>query len=162
MEERALPLVQCFYMASVNGLGLQGVLMRYLGLLGILLLSGAVNASPVGDCEGMPEEAITELPSPLSQWGVIVCTPYGHIISNKEGWIWSNPAAYSPVMIPSQMVRNNPEPLGNKSYFTRIEMTPIKGDEANASIKLIEPEFGPSEEKPKIYRLEVRSVSGNH
>lgn len=78
------------------------------------------HATPIGDCEGSPSEAVVELPAPLSEWGSIVCTAYGHIISNREGWVWSQPGDYSPVFVPSQMVRSHPQPLGNDSYFTRI------------------------------------------
>ncbi len=134
--------------------------MKYLALIIMVLLSTNVNASPAGECNGTPGSAITELPQPLSNWGQILCTPYGHIITNQEGWIWTSPGSYSPVMIPSQMVRANPESLGNKSYFTKIEMVYLTGKEAEDSIKLFEEGFDTSETKPKVYSLEVVSISG--
>ncbi|TKB43560.1 hypothetical protein [Thalassotalea mangrovi] len=117
-------------------------------------------ASTVGDCTGTPDEAVTKLPEPLNKWGQLVCTPYGHIISNKEGWIWSNPGSYSPVMIPSQMVQSNPEPLGNKSYFTKIQLVKLNGTEASNSIKVFEKGFDKSEQSPTVYSLQVASISG--
>ena len=96
--------------------------MKYSILIAIFMLSINASASPAGDCSGTPKSAIVELPEPLRNWGQLACTPYGHIITNKEGWVWSNPGSYSPIMIPSQMVRSKPKPLGNKSYFTKIEI----------------------------------------
>lgn len=112
--------------------------MKYLILGLISILSLAAKSNPVGDCVGTPKEAVTELPSPLDNWGQIVCTPYGHIISNKQGYVWSNIGSYSPVMIPSQMVRTNPKNVGNNSYFTSIEMNLLQGEEAASSIELFE------------------------
>lgn len=76
--------------------------------------------APQGDCAGSPPDAVLSLPAPLSTWGIIVCTPQGHVISSREGWIWTRPGAFVPVRIPSQMVQTDPAPLGNKSYFTGI------------------------------------------
>ncbi len=134
--------------------------MKYSILVVMFLLSVNAIASPSGDCSGASESAVVELPTPLSNWGQLICTPYGHIITNKEGWVWSNPGSYSPVMIPSQMVRSNPEPLGNKSYFTKIEMVALTGNEAEVSRKIFEAGFDVSETKPKVYSLKVASISG--
>ncbi|WP_017446644.1 hypothetical protein [Gayadomonas joobiniege] len=134
--------------------------MKYLILLLISILSFAAKSNPVGDCQGTPNEAVTALPSPLDNWGQIVCTPYGHIISNKRGYIWSNVGAYNPVMIPSQMVRTSPKSIGNSSYFTSIEMNLLQDEEAASSIKLFETGFDKSPNTPKVYALRVKSVSG--
>ncbi len=134
--------------------------MKYLIMVGAFFLSLYGNASPVGDCSGTPEQAVMVLPSPLSEWGKIACTPYGHIITNKEGWTWSNPGSYSPIMIPSQMVRSNPEPLGSKSFFTEINMVAVTGQQALDAIKLFEAGFDSSETAPTVYSLTVSSVSG--
>ncbi|HUS24350.1 MAG TPA: hypothetical protein VM369_05330, partial [Candidatus Binatia bacterium] len=90
---------------------------------------GTAQAQPSGDCAGSPAEAVTKLPAPLSDWGQVMCTPYGHIITNRQGWIWTQPGSYAPVMIPAQMVRQNPEPLGNKMYFTQISFGRVEGKE---------------------------------
>lgn len=134
--------------------------MKYVTIALISLLSFILHAQPVGNCKGTPSSAVTLLPKPLSNWGQIACTPYGHIITNKKGWVWSNPGSYSPVMIPSQMVRNNPELLANKSYFTQVEMSEVLGKEAEAAISLLEKGFDKTETKPKVYRLRVVSISG--
>lgn len=134
--------------------------MKFITIVVMALLSLTTHAEPAGDCNRTPKAAATSLPEPLNNWGQIVCTPYGHIITNREGWVWSNPGSYSPVMIPSQMVRSNPEPLANESYFTKIDMNEISGLEAENSIKLFEKGFDSSESKPKVYTLNVASVSG--
>ncbi|MBD1559865.1 hypothetical protein HC752_23330 [Vibrio sp. S9_S30] len=134
--------------------------MKYLFLVLISIMSFSVNSNPVGDCTGTPKDAITLLPSPLNNWGQIVCTPYGHIISSKQGYVWSNVGTYSPVMIPSQMVRTNPKSIGNKSYFTSVEMDLLQGDDAVSSAKLFESGFDKSTSTPKVYSLRVKSISG--
>ena len=112
-------------------------------------------------CAGTPDNAITSLPAPLSTWGTIVCTPYGHIISNHNGWIWSKPGGYSPVFIPSQMVRNNPEPIGNKSFFTEINFSRVDLDDPGAARALTEIQRGYSPDTPiAAYRLHVKGSLG--
>ena len=148
-------ILACYFAPVRQALGFQGSFVKYLILVLISILSFSVKSSPVGDCIGTPKEAVTALPSPLDNWGQIVCTPYGHIISNKQGYIWSNVGSYSPVMIPSQMVRSNPKSLGNNSYFTSIEMNLLKDEEAAASIELFETGFDKSPNRPKVYSLLV-------
>ncbi|MDR3528240.1 MAG: hypothetical protein P4L57_13275 [Rhizomicrobium sp.] len=111
-------------------------------------------------CAGLPPEARTTLPDPLAKWGSLVCTPYGQILSNHQGWIWSYPGAFAPVFIPSQMVRDNPEPLGNKSYFTSIQWTKVEGEEFQRAYSVFQTGFAPAKKNPVGYRLDVRSVSG--
>jgi len=134
--------------------------MKLIFALYLLLFTSHSFAKPIGDCDGTPNDAVTELPSPINIWGQIVCTPYGHIISNMEGYIWSNLGSYSPVMIPSQMIRSKPEKLGNKSYFKEITLTKLTGAEASKAISIFEEGFDKSETTPKVYSLKVVSVSG--
>lgn len=134
--------------------------MKYITIVLMAFLSLTSDAEPAGECEGTPKFAVTTLPAPLDGWGQIVCTPFGHIITNKEGWVWSNPGSYSPVMIPSQMVRSIPEPLANESYFTKIEMNELSDNEAEEAVIIFEKGFDTSGTKPKVYALNVASVSG--
>lgn len=119
-----------------------------------------VPTAHAGDCSGTPPDAVMTLPQPLSKWGTLVCTPYGHIISNHEGWIWSNEGAYSPVFIPSQMMRDNPLPVGNKSYFTRINLVKVDGPEFQTAYSAFHGNFAPDKTLPTGYRLDLESVSG--
>jgi len=125
-----------------------------------IFIFDVTNAAQVGECEGIPTDAIIELPNPLNEWGQLVCTPYGHIITSKDGWIWMNPGGYSPVFIPSQMVRDNPETLGNKSYFTSIGLDMLEGNEAETAIEVFEHGFDKSPDIPNVYSVRVISVSG--
>jgi len=129
-------------------------------LSALLLVSvSAISAQP-NECSGTSEDAVMQLQPPLKYWGNIYCTPYGHIIAAKEGWIWSNPGGFSPVMIPSQMVRENPEKLGNKSYFIKIDMVALDGKEAKEAIDLFETGYDKSSNPPKPYSVIIESVSG--
>jgi hypothetical protein len=131
-------------------------------LVAAVALSLAVNISTAraDDCAGTPPQAVMELPQPLAKWGQIVCTPYGHIISNRAGWIWSNVGSYSPVFIPAQMVVNNPAPTGNLSYFTKIEVKEVTGDQYETVYKVFHGQLAPDAKLPKSYRLDVYSVPG--
>ena len=134
--------------------------LHWIFLFAVGLTSYNSFAAPVGDCIGTPSEAIIDLPSPLNVWGEIACTPFGHILSNKEGWIWSYPGAYSPVFIPSQMVQSNPAELGNKSYFTSIKMTNVEGVEFEEAYSSFHSGMAKDEHLPVGYRLDTTSVSG--
>lgn len=129
-------------------------------LLAAATVSQVSVAAPVGDCAGTPPEAVVELPPPLNSWGQIACTPYGHILTNKEGWVWSNPGSYSPVFVPSQMVRDRPEEVGNKSYFKRIAMVKVSGAEFESAYGAFHTGLDKDEAIPVGYRLDATSVSG--
>jgi hypothetical protein len=130
-------------------------------LLSLAIVPSARAAQPQGDCSGTPSTAAMELPRPLSEWAAIVCTPYGHIISNHEGWIWSRPGGYVPVFVPSQMVRNNPEAVGNASYFTSIDFKELPLSEPGAvkALAALEADL-PAEPASKAYRLAVSGSLG--
>lgn len=134
-------------------------------LVTLLLLFGHIASTSAsdtkGDCAGTPESAVMELPAPLSEWAVIVCTRYGHIISNRDGWIWTGPTGYDPVFIPSQMVRAAPEPIGNASHFTEITMTDTTGSsEAREAWKILNASFDQADVPKQAYRLDVAGSLG--
>ena len=139
-------------------------MLKQTALLILTLAAPAIaRAAPQGDCAGSPAQAVLELPAPLSQWGSIVCTPYGHIISNHDGWIWSRAGGYSPVFIPSQMVRSNPEPLGNSSHFTKIEFVevPVADKAASDALTALQDGLDP-EPASKAYRLSATGSLGRN
>ena len=97
-------------------------------VLTVLVYPGAPRAGmPVIDCAGSPPEAVMTLPLPLNKWGQITCTPYGHVLAPAGNWTWIWPDGSGTVFIPSQLVMSNPELLGNRSYFTDIEVTRVRG-----------------------------------
>lgn len=132
---------------------------RYFFLLFILASSQSI-AAPAGDCSGTPADAVIELPAPLATWAQITCTPYGHVIESQTGWVWSKPGSYAPVFMPSQMVRDNPEKVGNKSYFTKIALSKVAGDEFTKAYEAFHQDMGVDTILPAGYRLDLISVSG--
>ncbi len=137
------------------------MLKKLAPLLLLLALPLSASATAESDCSNSPADAVKELPSPLSDWGTIVCTPYGHVISNRQGWIWSYPGALAPVFIPSQMVRSKPEPLGNKSYFTKVTFTEASLTDENTveALAALNSGFAP-QPASKAYKLFATSSLG--
>lgn len=130
-------------------------------ILSTALLLGCLTAGRTWaqDCAGTPAEAVMTLPAPLNDWGQIHCTPYGHVIAARDGWIWSQMGAYAPVFIPSQMVRNNPTELGNQSYFSSLNLIAVSAQEAEPALAEFRRLFAP--ELPKqSYQFDAISVSG--
>jgi hypothetical protein len=117
-------------------------------------------AAPVGDCAGTPVDAVVELSAPFTDWAQITCTSYGHVIEARDGWAWSQPGSYAPVFIPSQMVRNKPEEVGNKSYFTKIVLSKVEGDEFAKAYEAYHGGLDQDKAMPMGYRLDLKSVSG--
>ena len=122
---------------------------------------GSARAVPDdGDCKGTPPEAVMILPAPLSKWGEISCTPFGHVLTSRKDWIWILPTVRQPIFVPSQMVDRLPQLLGNKSYFTRIEMMRIGGEEFASAYDTFHEGFDPNETIPDGYRVDLTSASG--
>src|SRR5215510_11538963 len=117
-------------------------------------------AASVGDCTGSPREAVMTLPAPLSKWGEIRCTPYGHVLAATGNWTWIWPDGSGTVFIPSQLVMNNPQPLGNRSYFTHIELSRVRGAEFDEAYATFREGLDLREVPPDVYRADLTSVSG--
>jgi hypothetical protein len=135
-------------------------LMRVLAVSVSCLLVTVAHGQPAASCDGTPKDAVMTLPAPLDRWGVIECTPYGHIIASKDGWLWTYPGGFEPVFIPSQMVRSQPAELGNASYFSSISVVPVTGAEFDVAYKAFSKGFDEADHTPLGYRLEVKSISG--
>jgi hypothetical protein len=133
-----------------------------------LLVASVLVASGVGspkaadetDCTGSPPQAVMTLPKPLDKWGQIACTQFGHVLASRKGWLWVLPRERSPVMLPSQMVDRMPAPLGNKSYFTSIEVARVNGQEFEEVYRTFHDGFDAQETLPDGYRVDLTSVSG--
>lgn len=122
--------------------------------------SGSTRAAGDGDCTGTPPDAVMTLPAPLGKWGQISCTPFGHVLTSQKDWIWILPTVRRPVFVPSQMVDRLPQPLGNKSYFTKIEVARIRGEEFASAYETFHEGFDANELTPDGYRVDLTSVSG--
>lgn len=130
-------------------------------VLSLLATPHTAFAASAEDCSGSPDDAVLELTSPLSDWGRIVCTPYGHVIASQEGWVWTYPGAIAPVFVPSQMVRSSPETLGNSSYFSRISFEQMPLDDDLTAKALVALDAGYKASQPaKAYRLTAKSSLG--
>jgi len=112
------------------------------------------------DCSDASAEAVTKLPMPLAKWGQISCTPIGQVLMSRESWVWIMPDASGVVFIPSQIVDKPPEELGNKSYFTKVDVQQVKGEEFDRAYGTFHVGFDDKEVKPDAYRVDLVSASG--
>jgi hypothetical protein len=130
-------------------------------VLTVLARPGVPRAgTPIIDCVGSPAEAVMTLPPPLDKWGKITCTPYGHVLAPTGNWTWIWPDGSGTVFIPSQLVMSNPELLGNRSYFTGIEVTRVTGAEFDRAYATFREGLDLREVPPDAYRADLTSVSG--
>jgi hypothetical protein len=123
-------------------------------------LTEGPRAASVGDCAGSPPAAVMMLPPPLDKWGQITCTPYGHVLAGRGNWTWIWPDGSGTVFIPSQLVMTNPQLLGNRSYFTNIEITRVRGAEFDEAYETFREGMDLREVPPDGYRANLTSVSG--
>jgi len=132
-------------------------------LMVLVLWADLSMAATGGLCEGASKEAVIELPEPLNQWAQIICTPYGHVISNKVGWVWEQSDGSRPViaMIPSQMVKSNPKPLGNGSYFKNISLERAGSAESQQAISKFEQSFSKQSNIANVYKSTITPANGD-
>jgi hypothetical protein len=123
-------------------------------------MSTSSRATDETECNGSALDAVTILPSPLRKWGQIVCTPFGHELRSRDGWIWASLEDISTVHIPSQMVARNPSAIGNESYFTAIEAKELPGKDAAFALATFSDGLHLDEVGVKSYRVTLTSVSG--
>jgi len=123
-------------------------------------LNEGPHAASLGDCAGSSPEAVMTLPPPLDKWGQVTCTPYGHVLAGRGNWTWVWPDGSGTVFIPSQLVMNNPQLLGNRSYFTRVEVMRVRGAEFDDAYETFREGMDLREVPPDGYRAELTSVSG--
>jgi hypothetical protein len=122
--------------------------------------TASVKADNSDECSGTPFDAMMRLPSPISKWGHIACTPFGHVLESRDGWVWASVDSGSKVLIPSQVSARNPQKVGNESYFTAITATQLATDDASAAVSAFNDGLAFDEPSSKVYRVEVISVSG--
>ncbi len=113
------------------------------------------------ECFGTSFDAVMHLPAPLRKWGQIDCTPYGHALGSRPGWVWASLENKKKVFIPSQMARSNLQEIGNESYFTSIQVSELKDDERASALQTFNEGLELKEGDSKAYRAELTSVSGS-
>lgn len=131
----------------------------------LYLLMGAAQAAPGGDsdddCIGAPPNAVMKLPQDLIALGAkIYCTPFGHVIAARSDWIWTQPGAYSPVLIPAQMVRENPQQIGHQAHFTQIDTGPASVEQVREVRTAFKKIFPADNLDGPTLRLDVRGYAG--
>ena len=112
------------------------------------------------DCSAAAPDAVVTLPAPLSKWGQITCTPLGQMLTSHEGWIWIMPDASGTVLIPAQELENAKQATSAESYFTKIDIAQVKGEEFDAAYVTFHHGFDDKEVKPNGYRVDLISASG--
>jgi hypothetical protein len=113
-------------------------------------------------CADSPQDAVLTLPDPLTSWGSVYCTKYGHSVAAKERWIWSFPGAFAPVHLPAQMVRENPKEVGNTAYFKQISLEPLASTAADDAVAKINGTLGTRADSPvaNAYKLTLKNQDG--
>lgn len=122
--------------------------------------TASVKAGNSDACSGTPFDAVMRLPSVIAKWGHIACTPIGHVLESRDGWVWASVDSGSNVLIPSQISSRNPREVGNESYFTAIKAIQLAADDAAAATALFNDGLSFDEPGSKVYRVDVISVSG--
>jgi len=119
-----------------------------------------------------PAEAVTTLPAPLDKWAQILCTQTGQVITGHEGWVWIEPTRHAVVIIPSQNMKADRDGVAvdqdaakdgrkaDKSYFTKVELTKVSGDEFAKVYEIFHAGFDANDGQPTAYRLELKTMSG--
>jgi len=51
------------------------------------------------------------------------------MLTSHEGWIWIMPDASGTVLIPAQALENAKQSTSAESYFTKIDVAQVKGEE---------------------------------
>lgn len=84
-------------------------------------------------CDGAPDAAVVEMPDLVGDIAAVHCTVYGHLIAGPKGVTWNYPGAFYPVIVPAQMVQDEPEVVNHDFYFQKIEARVLGSDEANSA-----------------------------
>lgn len=111
-------------------------------------------------CKGTPMDAVMLLPSPLRKWGQINCTPFGHALVSRDGWIWASLDDASKVRIPSQVARGKLAEIGNESYFTSIHETEMSAEDRASAAEMFQDGLDLKGDVSNVYRVELTSISG--
>ena len=120
-------------------------------------------------CGVAPAEAVVTLPAPLNKWAQLVCTKSGQVITGHDGWVWLEPTRHAVVIIPSQNLKaqaqenkleTDPSDAAGQSYFTKIELTKVNGDEFDKVYEVFHAGFDAKDGKPAAYRLDLTTMAG--
>jgi hypothetical protein len=140
---------------------------RWVATISILTIAAGLKlTSPANavdnelDCSALPDGAVATLPFPLNKWGQVICTPLGQMLTSHDGWTWLMPDGSGTVLVPSQDIADPKDAVGKMAYFTKIEVTPAKGEEFEKVYGTFHIGFDDKEPKPDAYRVDMTAVSG--
>ncbi len=131
------------------------------GLIGAMALgTPTVKADDREECSGTPFDAVMRLPPAIGKWGQVACTPFGHVLESRDGWVWAAVDSGSDVLISSQIASRTARRLGNESYFTAIRATQLSPREAAAAASLFNEGLTFEETGSTGYRVDLTTASG--
>src|SRR5882672_2963580 len=132
----------------------KGKFALFLCALVIAMGFGGTSPKAAADdaCAGTPRDAVTTIPAPLRKWAHIDCTPFGHVLTSRDGWMWAWLDGSGKVLVPSQMVEKDPDRVGNESYFTAIEVTELDAGESADALQNFHDALEGAEAMPQGYR----------
>jgi hypothetical protein len=105
-------------------------------------------------------EVVTTLPAPLNRWAQMRCTSAGYVITGREGWIWIEPNNNALVVIPSQAFEAESDLHDSSSYFTKVAVTKVRGEEFERAYEVFHAGFDPKDGKPAAYRVDLSTMAG--
>jgi hypothetical protein len=111
-------------------------------------------------CIGAPVETAMSLPSPLSKWAQIGCTPYGQALGSRDGWVWASLNDAATVAIVAG-TKDRPDDSPNLSFFTGIELQELQNDDLDAALAAFDRGLRFKNAAPKAYRAELTIATGD-
>ena len=145
-----------------------------LALVGALALSPAVahqgddghDDGMLLDCDRLPADALTTVPSPLDAFVQVVCAAEGQRLVSAPGWRWRFPASWTArPEVPAWAPDASRQVYGRK-YFTAFEVQTLTAAEvAQAHRRLLDESatyrFWFEAPPPAMRRLRVRNSHGH-
>jgi len=129
-----------------------------------LFLLGFVNATPSfaqdNACGDMPSGAAKALPSPLRKWAKIVCTPFGQMVSSRDGWVWASLEDAAAVSIVAGAAPQDTGGLGDASYFVKIDVSELQQDESAVALTTFDSNLPLKNRSSKVYRVDLTVAGG--
>lgn len=82
-------------------------------------------AVEVMSCESPPANALLSLPSPLSEWASIECSPIGQQLVPSPAWQWRYPATFKVRPVIPAWSPTASEDLPGAKYFISLELETV-------------------------------------
>src|SRR5450830_46995 len=114
---------------------------------------------PAIDCADAPSSALTFVLPPFGKWMGIYCSPSGHALVPKPGYLWVNKNAGVWMFFANSV--DKPAPLSSKhaSYFVHRGYThgPLSGDQIEFAYKMLEANSGVKDKFEQAWYLTMQS-----